>query len=530
MKILIVDDEQVSRMVLRRTLRALEYVVDVASSGVEAWEMYQAHQHSIVIADWVMPEMDGLQLCELIRGQSHIGYSYLILLTSKYEKQDRLAGLKSGADDFITKPFDRAELSARLGIAERIVQMEQQLRSANERLEVKRRQEIEIGGNIQRSLLMARPPEDVKAFEFAPMNLPSSQVDGDFFDFFVHRPTVVVVFIGDAMGKGVAAALIGAGSKTTLLRSVGTLLSSSSLENLPSPKDIVQHANRTLATELMRLDSFITLEYVRFDAEQMVATFVDCGHTKIVHWDSTSREIRELSGTNFPIGFISDETYGEFSVSIAEGDIFVIYSDGVTEAMSPSKELFGIERLKDIIREFATESPFQILYRLRERIRKHTQDGELQDDFTVVIVRVGLSAAEWQHQLRVFPSRVESLSEIRHMLGTLSEDCGLVKTSIDELQLAVHEALANIIEHAHARDGVGEIEIFAERIAYGLEIKLLYEGPEFAPPESVISQPVINTQRDGGFGLYIIQAYADEVTYGTEDSGLRFIKIMKRKS
>ena len=530
MKILIVDDEQVSRMVLGRTLRALEYIVDVASSGVEAWEMYQAHQHSIVIADWVMPEMDGLQLCELIRSQSHLGYSYLILLTSKYEKQDRLTGLKSGADDFITKPFDRSELSARLGIAERIVQMEKELRSANERLEVKRKQEIEIGGNIQRSLLMARPPEDVKSFEFAPMNLPSSQVDGDFFDFFVHRPTVVDVFIGDAMGKGIPAALIGAGSKTTLLRSVGTLLSARSQDTLPSPKDIVQHANRTLATELMRLDSFITLEYVRFDAEQMVATFVDCGHTKIVHWNSTASEVRELSGSNFPIGFVKDETYGEFSVPIANGDLFVIYSDGVTEAMSPTKELFGIDRLKDIIREYATESPFQILYRLRERIRKHTQDGELQDDFTVVIVRVGLSANEWQHQLRVFPSRVESLSEIRQMVGTLADDCGLQTSAIDELQLAVHEATANIIEHAHARDGVGEIEVFAERTALGLEIKMLYEGPDFTPPESVTSQPLINTQRDGGFGLYIIQAFADEVAYGTEESGLRYIKILKRRA
>jgi sigma-B regulation protein RsbU (phosphoserine phosphatase) len=530
MKVLIVDDEQVSRMVLERTLRAMDYRVDVATSGADAWELYQAYQHAIVIADWVMPGIDGIKLCELIRGLSHISYSYVVLLTSKYEKQDRLTGLKAGADDFITKPFDRAELRARLGVAERIVRMEMELRTANDRLEEKRKQEIEIGGNIQRSLLMARPPEDVSMFEFAPMNLPSSQVDGDFFDFFVHRPEIVDVFIGDAMGKGIAAALIGAGSKTTLLRSIGTLLSSRTDDALPSPREIVQHAHRTLASELMRLDSFITLEYARFDAINSTATFVDCGHTKIVQWDSRANEIRELSGNNFPIGFVTEETYGEFVVPIAAGDLFCIYSDGVTEAQSPDRELFGIDRLKIIVSEYAAEAPSQILYRLRESIRKHTQDAELQDDFTVVVVKVGPVSREWQHQLRVFASRLESLSDIRQYVGSLALDCGIPLPRIDELQLAVHEATTNIIEHAHGKYGVGEIEVYAERSAQGLAVKLMYEGPAFVPPSDVIDQPTINTTRDGGFGLFIIQEYADQVNYGCEESGLQYIRLVKNRA
>lgn len=84
------------------------------------------HRHPIVIADWVMPEMDGIELCREIRNHAKDSYTYLILLTTKYEKQERSFGLSAGADDFIVKPFDRGELKARLGVAERILNMEAQ--------------------------------------------------------------------------------------------------------------------------------------------------------------------------------------------------------------------------------------------------------------------------------------------------------------------------------------------------------------------------------------------------------------------
>jgi CheY-like chemotaxis protein len=292
MKILIADDEQVSRMVLERTLQALGYEVELAVDGAQAWDLFQANQYPIVIADWVMPQMDGLELCQRIRNKRGIAYAYVILLTSKFERDDRLVGLNSGADDFIGRPFDRNELSARLGVAQRILRMEAEIRDSEEQIEEKRNQEIEIGANIQRSLLMARPPEGATSFEFAAMNLPSSAIDGDFFDFFVHRPEVVDVFLGDAMGKGIPAALIGAGTKNTLLRSMSALLAATRLNGpIPSPKDVVQAPHATLTRDLIRLNAFVTLEYARLNAETRTATFVDCGHTKVIHWRAEDQSI-----------------------------------------------------------------------------------------------------------------------------------------------------------------------------------------------------------------------------------------------
>lgn len=529
MKILIADDEQISRMVLQRTLKALDFEVDIASDGAEAWELFQRHTHPIVIADWVMPGLDGIELCRRIRTYLKEAYTYVILLTSKYEKQDRLTGLSAGADDFIVKPFDRGELSARLGVAERILQMESQLREANRQVQLVRRQEIEIGAHIQRTLLMARPPEGTNCFEFAAMNLPSSQIDGDFFDFFVHRSDLVDIFVGDAMGKGVPAALIGAGTKSTMLRSISRLLADRSRQRVPSPREIVQTAHASLARELMRLNSFVTLCYARLDGTARLATFVDCGHTKVIHWSATAGKAVELSGTNFPVGFVQEEVYGEYSVPFDIGDVFCFYSDGVTDAMSPSGEFFGMERLTHLINTYAQESPSQILYRLREAIRKHTNDRDLDDDFTVVIVRAGSGVDTWQSEMRIFPSVLESLSEIRHFIGYLSLDCGLTVRDIDELQIAAHEACTNIIIHAHQRRGVDTVEVFAERLSNGIRVRLAYDGPGFAPPGEV-EPPEMTVFREGGLGLYIIDRSVNSAVYGTDESGRRFIELIKRAS
>ena len=525
MKILIADDEQVSRMVLERTLRALNYEVDVARDGAEAWSLYRQHQYSIVIADWVMPDMDGIELCRRIRAAGSHHYSYVILLTSKFEKQDRLTGLSAGADDFIVKPFDRGELSARLGVAERILSMETQLREANERIEQIRRQEVEIGARIQRALLMARPPEGPCEFEFAAMNLPSSQIDGDFFDFFVHCPYVVDLFVGDAMGKGIPAALVGAGAKSTLLRTVGRLITQSHGGVLPSPQSIVQTANATLAKELIRLNSFVTLEYARFDSRTQIATLVDCGHTKSLHFSVQSQVTSEISGNNFPIGFVENEKYEEIDVPFNDGDIFCFYSDGVTDAMSPDGEAFGIERLTELVTKNGSEPPTMLLYQLRETVRMHTQGRDLDDDFTVLLVRIGQSQSPWSEETHIFGSALESLSEIRAFVGTRAMDCGLSGADVDRLQLAAHEATTNIVLHAHNALG-GEIEFRAIRMPDGMSLRIVYAGPDFVPGE--VSQPDITLFGEGGYGLYIIQQCVDQIVYGTEGTGARYIEMIKR--
>jgi two-component system chemotaxis response regulator CheY len=128
MKIIIVEDEPISRRILENFLREWGYEVISTTDGMEAWEIIRSPDApSLVISDWMMPKMDGVELCEKIRGMEKAQYTYFILLTTKAEKRDIIKGLESGADDFIVKPFDREELKYRVKIGERIINLEQRI-------------------------------------------------------------------------------------------------------------------------------------------------------------------------------------------------------------------------------------------------------------------------------------------------------------------------------------------------------------------------------------------------------------------
>jgi phosphoserine phosphatase RsbU/P len=123
MNILIVEDDPVARIVLRRSLLQMGHTLDYATNGNAAWDMFVEHHYQCVISDWMMPELNGLELCEKIRKDSETGYTYFILLTARSKKEDYLAGMNAGADDFLTKPVDNDQLYARLRVAERILQL-----------------------------------------------------------------------------------------------------------------------------------------------------------------------------------------------------------------------------------------------------------------------------------------------------------------------------------------------------------------------------------------------------------------------
>jgi signal transduction histidine kinase len=130
MKILIADDDAVSRRLLQSYLQKWGHEVTAAADGAEALRLFDMGAFPLVITDWMMPELDGPGLLRRIRSTPRPGYVYTILLTAKTQKEDLVEGMESGADDFLTKPFDRDELRVRLSAGERIIRLERSLRDA----------------------------------------------------------------------------------------------------------------------------------------------------------------------------------------------------------------------------------------------------------------------------------------------------------------------------------------------------------------------------------------------------------------
>ncbi|MBA3009577.1 MAG: response regulator [Proteobacteria bacterium] len=137
MKILIAEDDFVSRLLVKKAVTKIGHEVIVAENGQQAWEAFQEHEPDMVISDWMMPEMDGLELCRRIRKSDKKTYSYIILLTAKDKTTDLVEVFDAGADDYIIKPFKPDELRSRIKSGERITSLESRHHALQETLLVK---------------------------------------------------------------------------------------------------------------------------------------------------------------------------------------------------------------------------------------------------------------------------------------------------------------------------------------------------------------------------------------------------------
>jgi diguanylate cyclase (GGDEF)-like protein len=134
-QILVVDDSVVSRKLVELALESQDYELLFAKSGEEALELFQQHAPSIVVTDWMLPDLTGLEVCEQIRADGQREYTYIIVLSANAEKDHVVKGLAAGADDYLTKPFDPSELLARIGVGCRTVELHREIDAKNRLLE-----------------------------------------------------------------------------------------------------------------------------------------------------------------------------------------------------------------------------------------------------------------------------------------------------------------------------------------------------------------------------------------------------------
>ncbi len=135
MKVLIAEDDNASRIVLQNHLQNWGYEVIAAEDGYQAWNVIQTSRPEIILIDWIMPGIDGIELCKKVRSQSDKNYIYTIFLTSKNEIDDMVTALDNGADDFISKPFDKNVLRGKMAAGARIISYENEMRIARQNAE-----------------------------------------------------------------------------------------------------------------------------------------------------------------------------------------------------------------------------------------------------------------------------------------------------------------------------------------------------------------------------------------------------------
>ncbi len=316
MQVLIAEDDAVSRLVLQRALEKLGHACLVACDGTEAWELFQHTEVDVVISDWMMPGLDGIDLCRRVRASPRALYPYFVLLTALADREHLLAGLEAGADDYLTKPLDRAELQVRLTAAARVTSLYRQLNEQHRRHEA----ELARAGQVQADLLPRDTPA-LPGFDLAGRCIPAQEAGGDYYSWQEPVPGVLTLTVGDVMGKGMAAALLMATVRAAVRAAA----------HHASPAAALDVAARALVTDLERSGSFVTLFHAQLDVVARRLTYVDAGHGHVF--------VRRADGTpvgleprGLPLGVSFGEPYGEGTLALVPGDALVVYSDGLIDA------------------------------------------------------------------------------------------------------------------------------------------------------------------------------------------------------
>lgn len=392
MRILIVDDDDDGRILLSRILNKWGHEVITASDGVEAWTILQKGLINFVISDWMMPKMDGIELCKRIRNANFDRYIYVILLTAREEKHDLVKGMESGADDFVVKPFNKGELKVRIRAGERILNLERDLGERNKKLSEAYSvisKDLETAARMQKSLL----PDvslTISGFIFDWIFCPCSFVAGDIFNFFNLDEDHICFYMLDVAGHGVSAAMLSVTLSKILTPShqishpLKQFVPDPPHYEITPPAMVMREFNERFQDDNDAMQYF-TMIYGVIDAKSDILRITQAGHPPPIYIQRGTKATFIGSG-GYPVGMIADADYEEQMIDFKAGDRLFIYSDGVTECTNIKKEQFSEEYLVEVLEEWKNLPLNELLSRLETGLINWKGSRDYEDDVTLLAI------------------------------------------------------------------------------------------------------------------------------------------------
>ena len=401
-RVLVVDDVEANRDVLSRRLNRRGYTTVHAEDGRSALDHIAGDPpYDLVLLDVMMPGMSGLEVLEHVRKTQSAAQLPIIMATAKDQADDIVRALSLGANDYVTKPLDFAILMARVQTqlalkqsVQQVLDLEQvliqrnadleranaQLLSASERMNA----DLQAAAKIQESYLPTKLP-GVPGFNFAWTYEPCEYLAGDFLNVCPLGGDQYGLYVLDVSGHGVAASLL-------------AVAAARALAPAPDPDSILIHsttARPTPAAEVAdRLNQkfnwdsnpgqFLTIFYALLDAPAATLTYASAGHPPAILLPGTGGSPAFLDRSGLPIGI--GTTYEDHAVPLSAGDRLFIFSDGVIESMDAKQELFGRDRLVDVLERGRTQPLAEVLASLKAELLAWRGNTAPKDDISVLAV------------------------------------------------------------------------------------------------------------------------------------------------
>jgi serine phosphatase RsbU (regulator of sigma subunit) len=393
-RILVVDDSEVNIKLIEGVLRVAGYTaVESTKDPAAVCELYRANRYGLILLDLQMPGMDGFQVMEALKQIEGDGYLPVLVITA--QPVHKLRALQAGAKDFVGKPFEMAELLARVhNILEvRLLHKRMKIYSATleatvcdleasrEALrlktleeEARREEELALAQETQESLLPRWLPR-FENFGLDAFSTPTRYVGGDFYDFRQLSSGQWSGVLGDVSGKGMPAALL---SSMVL----GAL--SMELRSGAPPQQVLNRINQLLCEKSLPYQ-YVTL-FLFLLSPCGAGRFISAGHNPACVFRAATSKIEELFPEHYALGMFDHAVYEAREFRLEAKDVLVVYSDGLTDAQNRREEMFGAARLRRIVEQTAPYGSAALQSAMRQAVDEFTQGMPQTDDITLVVV------------------------------------------------------------------------------------------------------------------------------------------------
>lgn len=387
-QILIADDNPANLLLLRRILAREPCALVEAENGDEALQLALEHRPDLVLLDVMMPGLDGYEVALALKQDPHMSEVPVIFLSALSDASSKVKGLEAGAVDYITKPFNKDEVLARVRNQLKLGRLTKELRKANRDLSEKQRridEDLKAAAAIQRSLLPSQAPTSDKliaAWRF----LPCDQNAGDLFAFNQLTSSEFAFHVIDVSGHGVPAAMMTVALSQSLAPDNGHTRQAAEDGGEPvvvPPAQVLNHLDVEYPIE--RFERHFTIAYMLLDLDTGLLRYSRAGHPMpvVLRRDGTLEEL-PAGGTIIGLGGVVP--FDEGRCQLESGDRLFVYTDGIPEAANAAGEFFGEDALYRALRSARGLPLDDACGRLIDAVQEFAGTHDFDDDVTLFAI------------------------------------------------------------------------------------------------------------------------------------------------
>lgn len=374
-------------------LRKKGHDVLEAENGAQALEILEQNQDvRIIISDWMMSGINGIELLKALRQMDYGRYIYFILLTGNTEREAVIEGMNHGADDFMNKPVNFEELDARLKAGIRIIELENTLEDRNQKISEAMEiieKDLEAAAATQARLLCQ--PVTIQHVAFDWFFQPSRILGGDMFGYQAIDDGHVSFYQLDVVGHGTPSALFSFSLNNIMQDTssrgsvVKEFIDTPPYYRVRSPEKVLSTLNKRFQAPPEAM-MYFTIAYGVINTRTGTVVYSQAGHPPPVWLRAGSNNVELLTGAGVPIGMMPDMDYEFGTIQLQPGDRLFLYSDGVTECENSSAEQFGEKRLMTCLQESFSDNLNEVVQRVENNVRDWNQKKTFEDDVTYLIL------------------------------------------------------------------------------------------------------------------------------------------------